>query len=107
MNTLTLALPRNQRPFSAESVLSYYDGPLIFWLPWPGRKLLAIALPDEAGPYPFLVLETTEDRALAFESGQLSAKELYLAAQDAWLLPDYGADVLVLEPLKSVPDNWL
>ena len=107
MTPFTLPIPHESRPFSGDDVLAYYDGPLIFWLPCPGRRLLTFALPDEAGPHPFLVVEATEEQAQAFLTNRLTAQGICLAAQQAWLMPDYGADTLTLEPLASIPAEWL
>lgn len=107
MTPFTLTIPHEQRPFSGDDVLAYYDGPLIFWLPFLGRRLLTFALPDDAGHHPFLVLEVTEAQAQAFLTNKLTARRICLEATQAWLMPDYGADVLELAPLVAIPENWL
>ena len=107
MTSTTLAIPPEQRPFCDEAVLVYYDGPQVFWLPCPGRRLLAFSVPNSAGPDPFLVIEVTESQAHALISNQLTVRGICLAAQGAWLMPDYGADTLVLEPLEAIPSEWL
>lgn len=104
---LKLAVPHAQRPFAAEGVLMFYDGPLIFWLPHPSLRLLAFAVLSQEQAYPCLVVEVTAEQAQAFLANQLSARRLCLESQQAWHLPDYGADELILEPLGSIPANWL
>ncbi|MBU9200442.1 hypothetical protein KTD31_03615 [Burkholderia multivorans] len=107
MATWHLSIPHDKRPFCGPDVLCYYDGPLLFWLPVEGRRLLAVALPDEAGHWPFLVVEVTDAQALALESNQLTLRAAVLAAGARWHLRDYDAETLVLESLDSVPEAWL
>jgi hypothetical protein len=107
MATWHLSIPHDKRPFCGPDVLCYYDGPLLFWLPVEGRRLLSVALPDEAGRWPFLVVEVTDEQALALESNQLTLRAAVLAAGEKWHLRDYDAETLVLEPLDSVPEAWL
>ena len=106
MNTLHLALPHDQRPFSGPDVLVYYDGPQLFWLPCEGRHLLAFALPS-GGHWPFLVVELSADQRQAVQGNRLSLQAACLAAVGKWLLPDYDAAQLVLEPLENLPPDWL
>ena len=107
IQTLKLALPHAQRPFFGEGVLMFYNGPLIFWLPHPSLRLLAFAVPIQQQQYPCLVVEVSAEQAQAFLSNQISARRLCLEARQAWHLPDYGADELILEPLAGIPVNWL
>lgn len=104
---LKLDLPHAQRPYFDEGVLLFYDGPLIFWLPHPSRRLLAFAVPLQEQQYPCLVVEVTDAQAEAFLSNQLSLQRLCLEANQAWHLPDYGAGELILEPLSAIPADWL
>jgi hypothetical protein len=106
MNTLHLALNPDQRPFGGADVLVYYDGPQLFWLPCPGRRLLAFALPD-GGKWPFLVVELTESDAAALAANRLTLRAACLGAAAKWLMPDYDAAELVLEPLGALPADWL
>lgn len=106
MNTLHIALSHDQRPFDGAEVLVYYDGPQLFWLPCEGRRLLAFAIPD-GGTWPFLVIELTAEQADAVERSKLTARAACLNASGRWLMPDYGAEQLVLEPLDDIPPDWL
>ena len=106
MNTLHIALPYEHRPFHGPDVLVYYDGPQLFWLPCAGRRLLAFALPG-GGRWPFLVIELTDQQAAAVTGNQLSARSACLGAVGRWLMPDYDAAELILEPLCGIPDDWL
>lgn len=107
MHNITLAIPHEQRPFGGDDVLIYYDGPLLFFLPVPEQRLLAIALPADAGTCPFLVVELTEEQARAMLANEVTLRSVVLAASGAWFMPDYGADSLVLEPRTSIPQAWL
>lgn len=102
-----LSIPHDRRPFCGPDVLFYYDGPLLFWLPVEGRRLLAVALPDDAGHWPFLVVETTNEQALALEENRLTLQAAVLAAEAKWHLRDFGAETLALEPLDTIPEAWL
>ncbi|KVP75549.1 hypothetical protein WJ96_07535 [Burkholderia ubonensis] len=107
MTTLNIALPHDKRPFCGPDVLAYYDGPQLFWLPCDGRRLLAVGLPDEAGHWPFLVVELTEDQAQAVEGNRITMRAVFLAASAKWVMRDYDAETLVLEPLEVIPEDWL
>ena len=107
MTTLNLALPHDKRPFCGPDVLAYYDGPQLFWLPAEGRRLLAVGLPDDAGRYPFLVVEMTEAQAQAVAGNRITLRAACLAGTAKWVMRDYDADVLVLEPLDAIPEAWL
>ena len=105
-----LALPRDQRPYSGMEVLMYYDGPLLFWLPspQPQRRLLAVALFDIDGmAWPFLVADMGEAAATDLMENRLTLQAAVLTAPRAYLLRDYGADVLQLERLDAIPEDWL
>lgn len=106
MSTLNLTIAHDQRPFFGPTVLMFYDGPQVFWLPVPGRSLLALALGD-GGPWPFLVIELSLEQAVAIAAGDMSFRAACLAASDQWLMPDYDADQLVLVPLDAIPEAWL
>jgi hypothetical protein len=108
MNTLNIAIQHDKRPFCGSDVLFYYDGPLLFWLPCEGRRLLAVALPVEAGKWPFLVVELSEEQAQDLEGNRVTLRAVCLACKAKWLMRDYGADSLALEPLEGVlPEEWL
>ncbi len=104
---LSLALARSERPYSGEHVLYYYDGPLLFWLPHPELKLLAVALPEEAGPWPFLVASVGAEQAQALLFNKLTLQRTVLTSQANFLMADYGAETLELIPLDVVPPQWL
>lgn len=106
MNSLHIALPHEQRPFHGVEVLLYYDGPQLFWLPCDGRRLLAFAIPS-GGKWPFLVVELTAEQAAGLRSNKLSARAACLNAVGRWLMSDYDAAVLVLEPLADIPMDWV
>lgn len=104
---MILDIPTNQRPCSPDQVLVFYDGPLIFWLPAPDRRLLAMALPDEAGPWPYLVSDMPAEIVTALETGALDLRQAVLASKN-YFLADYWASVLLLELLTEVPrEEWL
>jgi hypothetical protein len=108
MNTLNLVIQPDKRPYCGSDVLCYYDGPQLFWLPCEGRRLLAVALPDDAGQWPFLVVELTEEQAQNLEGNRVTLLAVCLACKAKWHMRDYGADTLVLEPLSGpLSDDWL
>lgn len=104
--TRLLQIPHEQRPFDGEGVLIFYDGPQLLWLPVEGSRLLALGLPPEAGACPYLVAELTEDQAQALLRNEVTLRSLYQTAT-LWLLADYGADELTLEPVLYVSEDWL
>lgn len=102
---MRLDVPRSQRPYGPDETLAYYDGPLLFWLPAPGQHLLAIALPEDAGPWPFLVCQLSQAAAADVRLGALRG---IVCAAEAWfLMRDYGAPLLELEPVAELPEEWL
>ncbi len=107
MPDFTLSIPHAQRPFSGDDVLAYYDGPLLFWLPVPGRRLLVVMLADEETRMPALVVELSEEQACAMLANQVTMRAVVLAAQAAWYMADYGADTLVMTAVDHIPDEWL
>jgi hypothetical protein len=107
MTSWHLDIPHYKRPFCGMDVLFYYDGPLLFWMPCEGRRLLTVALPDEVGPWPFLVVEMTEEAAQALEGNRLTLRAAVLAGMTRWLLTDYGAEILEFQPLQAIPEDWL
>lgn len=108
MTTLTIPIEPECRPFDGDEVLAFYDGPIMFWLPWEQGRLLAIALPDEAGAHPFLVVEVSEENACALLTNRKTVRKVFMECPRAWLMADYGrAGALLLEPLVSIPDEWL
>lgn len=107
MTSLQLSIPHDKRPFSGMDVLFYYDGPLLFWMPCEGRRLLTLALPDEVGPWPFVVVEVSEEAAQGLEDNRLTLRAVVLGGSARWVLYDYGAETLALEPLESIPEDWL
>lgn len=105
--TLQFAIPHEQRPFADDDVLVFYDGPIVFWLPVAGRRLLATALPPEAGVCPYLVAELTADQADALLANKVTLRSVYQGAKARWLMSDYGADVLTLDPITYIGEAWL
>lgn len=104
---LELALAHNDRPFGGDDVLAYYDGPLLFFLPHPGMTLLAVATDHERGPWPFFVAEITLETKEALLNNTLPLRDCYMQALRWWFMPDYGADVLNLEPAPGLPEDEL
>lgn len=102
-----LPLPFEQRPFSPADCLWFFDGPLLMWLPDAYRNLLAIALPDSAGDWPFLVVELDDDAKTSLQSNKLTLQDAVLHATHWYLLADYAADALRLRPLQQLPSAWL
>jgi hypothetical protein len=97
-------LPVAERPYSPAETLLYYDGPLLFWLPAPGRHLLTVALPDD----PEQGLRWPSPRCGApLLSQQLTLRQTVLDAQAWHLIPDYDAETLQYQLLTSIPDDWL
>jgi len=107
MNTLQIALAHDQRPFGGPDVLVYYDGPRLFWLPCDGRRLLAFSIPEEAGRWPFLVVELSEPVATGMLENRVTVQAACQAALAQWVLRDYDAEVLSLEPLPAIPADWM
>jgi hypothetical protein len=107
MKPLELTIPCDRRPFCGPDVLCYYDGPLLFWLPCEERRLLAVALPDDAGRWPFLVVELTEEQAQAVEGNRVTLRAVCLAGRAQWVMRDYDAASLTFEPLEAIPEEWL
>lgn len=107
MTSVTLTIPHNERPFSGGAVLVYYDGPMLFWLPVAGQHWLAMALPAGAGKWPYLVMELPQAQAEALWANQLTLLAAVRAAERCWLMPDYGADQLVLSLVTEIPVDWL
>jgi hypothetical protein len=94
-------------PCSADEVLYYCNGPQVFWLPHPELLLLAVALPDEAGSWPFLVVEMAADAAKALETNRLTLLAAVQGGARHYLLADFNAEILALQPLPAVPPAWL
>lgn len=115
--THTEAITLTHRPHSGSpETLLYYDGPLVFWLPVAGRRLLAYALQlfleqgegEERWRWPYIVAEVSAEAAAALDAGTQHLRQLVLEAQTRYLLPDYSADELVLERIDTpLPDDWL
>lgn len=95
------------RPYGPADVLMYYDGPLLLWLPVPGRHLLAAALDDGAGVWPFLVADLTEEAAAAVMDNTLTLEKAFTGAKACYLLRDYGAPIMQFELLDVIPQDWL
>jgi hypothetical protein len=105
------------RPHSGSpETLLYYDGPLVFWLPVPGRRLLAYALQllleksegEVRWRWPYIVVEVSAEAVAALEAGTQHLRQLVLDAQTRYLLPDYSACELILERIDTpLPDDWL
>jgi hypothetical protein len=106
---LHIHLEPSARPFSGPEVLAYYDGPLLFWLPHPVFRLLAVALPGDAGHWPFLIVHVSESDAQALEANKLTLRRAVLGAEAHYLLRDYDAPSLLLEPMlpEQLPEAWL
>lgn len=107
MSVLHLDIPRAERPFGGADVLAYYDGPLLMWLPHAQQRLLAIALPDEAGIWPFLVAQLDDDLASQLVGNRLTVRAAVLRATQHYFIHDYGAERLELRPLRVIPQEWL
>lgn len=118
---IALAIPREARPFCDEpAVLNYYDGPLLMVLSSPlWGDMLAMALPDEEGPWPFLLapvspeqLDSIKVHLREYAGEQLmngrGVRDHFTAASTVFLLRDYGAQDLAATPLdQPLPDEWL
>lgn len=107
MMKITLTIPLSPNNPEGADVLMYYDGPLVMWLPHEALRLLAIALPDEAGPWPFLVVQLTHEQASALENGTLTLKGAVVASGARYLLKEFGTKVLEMALLSAVPEEWL
>lgn len=107
---ISLGIPPAGRPFSQEdAVLACYDGPLLMVLESPVLGLLlAQALPLSAGVWPFLVVPTTPEAVAELRLPRSQLRGWLTSAQTAYLLRDYGAQDLVVEPLPlPLPEEWL
>lgn len=118
---IVLAIPRDDRPFCNEpAVLYYYDGPLLMVLSSPlWGDLLAMALPDEEGPWPFLLAPISPEQLasvkqhLAESTGTQPGtgrglREHFTSASKVYLLRDYGAQDLEATPVhQPLSDDWL
>lgn len=103
----TLELNVEQRPTGPAEVLIYYDGPALMWLDTPHQRYLAVALPDDAGRWPFLLVGLSAAEQQQVESGTLTLRCAYTNAEAVWLLPDYDADVLTAHRIENLPEHWL
>lgn len=111
---MKLALPpnvdRELRPYNPEETLFYYDGPLLLWLPVPGRHLLAMAIleePEQDRPWPFVVADMTEQMAADLMGNRITLLRAVLDANARYLVPDYGAEVLEYQLLEGdLPEDW-
>lgn len=118
---VALGIPADARPFGCgEDVLDYYDGPLLMVLRSPLQgDLLAMALLDEEGPWPFLLAPISAEQLDAVKEGtrQMSThieppgrgvREHFQAAERVFILRDYGAANLVAQPVEHpLPEDWL
>lgn len=104
--SITLDIPVNKRPFSGDTVLMYYDGPLLFHIPYQGNQLVFVALADDAGEAPFLVANISQENFNEFYNCKISLQDIYLNAP-LYLVRDYDAEILVLEPVAGVPSDWI
>lgn len=108
MKTITLSLPFSERPYGPEQTLLYYDGPLLFWLPgMDSRRYLFALLPDEVGPWPFVVADLPAEAAQAIDDNKMTLQAAYTGPWPKYLLKNYDAEELVLEELECVPEDWL
>jgi len=103
----TLELRLAHRPFGPKEVLIYYDGPVLMWLDTADGVFLAVALPADAGKWPFLLVKLDTYARRNLEAGVLTLRNAYTAADAVWHLPDYDADVLVAHRLEAIPEHWL
>ncbi len=104
---LTLDIAPALRPYGGEDVLAYYDGPLLFFLPHPTRHLLAVAAEEGQGRWPFYILELDAAARQALEQDSQPFRDTLLSARACWLMRDYDAQPLVLEPLEGFPEDAL
>lgn len=102
--------PGPNRPYGYdnERVIIYYDGPMLFTLPHETLTLLAWALPDEAGKWPFAVVSITPETFNELMSNKLTLRDAVTKGVLArYLLRDYDQEVLNLEELEEFPEDWL
>ncbi len=104
---LTIELPLALRPFGGDDVLAYYDGPLLFFLPGTERHLLAVAAEESLGRWPFYVVELDEAGRQAILADSRPFRDILLSARACWLMRDYDAQPLALEPLDAFPSDSL
>lgn len=104
---MKLDIPHEQRPFSGEEVLLYYDGPLLFWMPHPSLRLLAVALEHDGNKCPFLVCEVSEEDAQALVTNRKTLRAVVLDARRHFHLNDYGDDELWLREVHTLEHAWL
>jgi hypothetical protein len=102
-----LVLELEHRPIGPDEVLLYYDGPQLMWLKTASSRYLAVALPQDAGRWPFLLVALTDTAQHALETGALSLRRAFTENGPVWVLPDYDAEVLRAHRIHPVPGDWL
>lgn len=109
-NTVLTTLQFLHKPFGPDEVLYFYDGPVMMWLETAQARYLAVALPEDAGRWPFLLVELDPAAQGAVTSGALTARQAYTGTWPLYLVEDYGD--LDDSPVKArrlsvVPESWL
>lgn len=104
-----MGIPFAGRPYIGEAVIDFYDGPLLMVLASPLHgDFLAMALPDEEGAWPFLLVPATSEQVASVRGGTRGMRQHILEAGRAHLVRDYGADELVASPVAlPVIEAWL
>jgi hypothetical protein len=106
-DNVILDIAHAQRPFSGDTVLLYYDGPLLFTIPnEDGSHYLFAGLEPEAGVWPFVVAHLSVEQYKEFYEFRLTVANAFLQSP-SYLVRDYGDEKIILEPLERVPQNWL
>lgn len=102
-----LLLELTHRPFGPDEVLVFYDGPQLMWLTGMATRYLAVALPEDAGRWPFLLVALAESAQQSLDAGSMTLRQAFTTCGAVWLLPDYDAEVLVAHRMHHVPEDWL
>jgi len=99
-----------RKPFAPDEVLYFYDGPVMMWLDTSHARYLAVALPADAGRWPFLLVELDDAAQAAVTSGSITARQAYTGPWPLYLVEDYGDlddSPVMARRLISAPESWL
>lgn len=90
-------------------MLYFCDGPLVMLLDSNNDEYvcLAVALPEDAGKWPFLIAEVTPGVAQALRDNAITLRRAVVEAVRWFLLPDYDADNLAPQHLLGMPEEWM
>lgn len=94
--------------------LMYYNGPLLFFMTLgdDGNRVMCVALPEVGKVFPHLVVEVRPEQEIRLLRSLVTLRKLCLecvAPQGlgAYFLVDSESDVWELQPLASIPQEYL